>query len=242
MHEYPLPAGYELKRFNEIDSTNAEALRLSSGPEAGPVWVWADRQARGRGREGRMWVSEKGNLFATLLLRLTTDTRAPELSFVAALALYDVCKKFVPQAALSLKWPNDILLDGKKVGGILLERKNEALVIGCGLNVANCPSDTQFPATCLVEHGAKVELSDVFGCLALAMDIWLKRWRGEGFEVIRETWISKAYGLGQEITVRHRSFEKTGLFETLDEHGALVLAEADGEKSRILAGDVFFAP
>ncbi|MGI9483864.1 MAG: biotin--[acetyl-CoA-carboxylase] ligase [Hyphomicrobiales bacterium] len=235
-----LPAGYDLKRFGEIDSTNAEAFRLSAKGETGPLWIWADEQLKGRGRDGRAWVSEKGNLYATLMLPVGDGENASELSFVAALTLYDVCQAFFLSSTLSLKWPNDILLGGKKVAGILLERKGDCLAIGCGLNIAHYPLDTQFQATCLTEHGGRAHVGDAFTALAAAMDNWLKRWRAEGFKIIRKTWLSRAHGLGKEITVKQPSGDISGVFETLDDEGGLMLVGQDGKKSRILAGDVFF--
>ena len=146
-----------IRKYENLDSTNEEARRLAEAGEAGPLWIVACEQSAGRGRRGREWVSSRGNLFATLLLRpgRAADVCA-QLSFVAALATGDAVASFAPSARIALKWPNDVLLDGHKVAGILLESAGSAggcavewLAVGIGMNLANYPAGTDMPATSL---------------------------------------------------------------------------------------------
>jgi BirA family biotin operon repressor/biotin-[acetyl-CoA-carboxylase] ligase len=227
-----------------IDSTNAEALRRARAGERGPLWITAETQSAGRGRRGRNWISAAGNLHATLLLTDPSPTAlAPQLSFVAALALHDAVAQCAPQVgpALALKWPNDLLLGGAKLAGILIEGENEpafAVAIGIGVNCAHHP-DTIFPATNLVAAGVLVSPQALFAALAEAMDRRLAQWaRGEGFAAIRADWLRRAAGLGQAIQVRLPGREFSGLFEGLDEDGRLLLRQAD-VVIPVTAGEVF---
>src|ERR1700749_4832233 len=147
------PAGYGLKEFAEIDSTNEEARRLSASGECGPLWLCAARQSAGRGRQGRVWQGSEGNLFATLLIQpKRAKAEWAQLSFVAAIAVSDLAARFTP--AVTLKWPNDVLAEGKKLAGILLKTAGDALAIGVGVNLAAYPKDTEFPAVSLAALGA----------------------------------------------------------------------------------------
>ena len=239
-----LPKGYALKQYGDIDSTNAEALRLAEKGERGPFWVWAETQSAGRGRDGRAWVSEAGNLYASLLLPSTDAARAPELSFVAALALYDTSAQCLGASAasqLAIKWPNDLLLDGKKIVGILLEQHSGGeIAIGCGLNLAHMPENTRMPATSLAAFNVHITPARGLELLATSLDAWLKVWRAQGFAPVRAAWLARAAGLGQLITVRLPNGDQHGTFDALDTDGPLILKKDNGETSRILAGDVFF--
>ena len=141
-------AGVRLIERDTVGSTNTEALALAQAGERGPLWITARRQNAGRGRRGRVWVSEPGNLYASLLLSdPSPPDRAAELSFVAALAVHDAVTSLIARAParLSLKWPNDLLFDGKKFAGILIEGEGPAVVIGVGVNCAHHPKDTDVP-------------------------------------------------------------------------------------------------
>src|SRR6185312_2770364 len=226
-------------------STNAEALTLARAGERGPLWITAARQTQGRGRRGNAWVSLAGNLHASLLLTaLCAPDKAPQLSFGAGLALHDAVAACAPQVApmLALKWPNDLLLAGAKVAGILLEGESDpafAVVIGMGVNCAAHPEGTPYPATDLAAAGAKVAPSALFEGLASAIERRLAQWSdGAGFAAIRADWLTRAAGLGQEISVRLPEREFTGHFEGLDEAGRLLVMQADGV-SAVTAGEVF---
>ncbi len=238
-----LPEGYALARFGDIDSTNLEAVRQAEHGESGPIWIWAERQLAGRGRMGRSWISERGNLYATLLLPLNAGERASDLSFVTVLSVCDAAKACLPEKAhakLKLKWPNDLLLGGEKTAGILLEQAGSSSVaIGCGLNLGNVPSSgARRPATGLTLHGADVSASAALAHLALAMDHWLRVWRSSGFALIRQAWLERATGQGQDITVSQGGENLRGTFKTLDDVGALILELPDGREQKIFAADI----
>jgi BirA family transcriptional regulator, biotin operon repressor / biotin---[acetyl-CoA-carboxylase] ligase len=239
-------AGVRLRTYDEIDSTNAEALRLLRQGEPGPLWITAERQSAGRGRRGRKWISVSGNLHASLLL---TDPGPvedwPQLSFVAALAVHDAVVEVAPaiRPMLELKWPNDVLLSGAKFAGILIEgegREEEgAVVIGIGINCAAHPAGAAFPATDLTAGGASVSAAAVFAALSVKMPGRIAQWnRGNGFATIRADWLARAAGIGENIRLGLSDRELAGRFEGLDDSGALVLVAPDGGKVVVAAGDV----
>lgn len=235
------PPAYGLERFAEIDSTNAEAVRRGQAGEKGPVWLAAARQTAGRGRRGRAWETLSGNLAATLLIAPDRPLGEwPQLSFVAAIAAVDMVAHFAPRAAIAVKWPNDILAEGRKVAGILLERAGEALAIGIGVNLAHFPAETEFPATSLAALGATVPgADDALGLLAVHFAKWYDRWMKQGFPPLREAWLARAAGLGARIRARLPEEELMGVFEGIDEAGALLL-NLRGRIRAISAGEVFF--
>ena len=241
-----MPEGYALARYGEIDSTNLEAARRAKTGEQGPLWIWADLQTAGRGRLGRSWVSEPGNLYASLLISLISGERAPDLSFIAALAVHGAAEACLPAESapkLKLKWPNDLLLNGEKSAGILIEQAGSGCVtIGCGLNLGNVPTEgLRRPATGLALHGATAHAQHAFEKLAVSMDGWLKVWRRDGFPPIRAAWLERAAGVGEIITASLETSTIEGRFSGLDENGALLLEQADGEVTRILAADIELA-
>jgi BirA family transcriptional regulator, biotin operon repressor / biotin---[acetyl-CoA-carboxylase] ligase len=238
------PGGYGLKRYGEIDSTNEEARRLAAAGEAGPLWLMAARQTAGRGRRGRSWETASGNLAATLLLgpdRVQGDWA--QLSFVAAIAAADMAASLAgSEARIALKWPNDVLADGKKLAGILLETvSGSALAIGIGVNLAHHPDGTEFPATSFRGLGVDVpSADDALAALAGEFAKWYEVWRVRGFLPIREAWLARAAGLGTRIRARLAAEERSGMFEGIDETGALLLNEGFGRSSVLPAADIFF--
>jgi BirA family transcriptional regulator, biotin operon repressor / biotin---[acetyl-CoA-carboxylase] ligase len=241
------PSGYGLKEFAVLDSTNEEARRLASAGETGPLWIRADHQTAGRGRRGRSWESPSGNLMATLLL--SPGKAAPDcaqLSFAAALAVSDALARFTT-AEVKLKWPNDVLANGAKIAGILLESASHGtahpawLAIGIGVNLKRYPTDTEYPATSLAALGAEVpDASGALLELAATLAKWYEVWRADGFAPIRDAWLARARGLGQRIRARLQNEETTGVFEGIDANGALILREAKDRVRTIAAGEVFF--
>jgi BirA family biotin operon repressor/biotin-[acetyl-CoA-carboxylase] ligase len=236
-------AGARLITHDMIGSTNAEALRLARAGEHGPLWIVARSQTAGRGRRGRTWVSEPGNLYASLLL---TDpapaARLPELSFVGALALHDAIGGRIPGLAsrVVLKWPNDLLIDRNKFAGILVEGEGAAVAIGIGVNCVHHPAGTEFPATDLATAGVRTTPESLFGPLSAAMVARLAQWdHGAGFAAVRADWLARATGLGRPVRVKSADGEIAGLFETIDEQGRLVLRRTDGTMQVVTAGDVF---
>jgi BirA family transcriptional regulator, biotin operon repressor / biotin---[acetyl-CoA-carboxylase] ligase len=220
-------------RYDSIDSTNLEASRLIGAGERGPAWIVAKEQTAGKGRLGRNWVSKPGNLYSTLLWPTEAEPVAiSQLSFVAALAVHDTASKFTNPVAISLKWPNDCLLDGAKFCGILAEVLAPGLVaIGIGINIAHVPQDLPYVAARL--EGTNVE--SVFKQLALSLSHWLEIWdEGRGFEAIRLAWETRCQHIGKMVMVDGQP----GTFIGLAPHGAMVLRAANGETKHVYAGDV----
>jgi BirA family biotin operon repressor/biotin-[acetyl-CoA-carboxylase] ligase len=241
-------AGVRLIARATVGSTNAEALALARAGERGPLWIVATQQSAGRGRRGRQWISEPGNLYATLLLSdVASPSDVAQLSFVSALAIHDTLAALSPELRprLSLKWPNDVLCDGNKICGILLEGESAAtggvtVAVGIGVNCAHHPRDMAFPAANLTELGFAASPDNVFQSLSGAMVRRLDQWqRGVGFAAIRADWLTRAAGIGQAIRVRLHDRDMIGIFEALDERGHLVVRRTDGTLETIAAGDVF---
>jgi len=237
-------AGVRLTACDTVGSTNAEALRCARAGKKGPLWITARMQTAGRGRRGRTWISEPGNLYATLLLTdPTPSARAAQLSFVAALAVHDAITQLAPALAprLALKWPNDVLCGGRKAAGILIEAEGSTpliVAIGIGVNCRHHPEGTEYPATDLATAGADVNAEQLFTALSGTMMGRLREWEA-GFASIRIEWLRRAAGLGGDLRVRLGSREVSGRFEALDESGRLMLRRPDGTLETIPAGEVF---
>lgn len=236
---------YHLLSYDEVDSTNEEAKRLARGGGAEGAVLWAKKQMGGRGRMGREWISEEGNLFVSILLKPDRKMAEwPQLSFVTSLAAHDAVLPMLETAPqLTLKWPNDILLKGKKVGGILLEmftddEKNQWLVVGVGINIENYPPHVMFPATCLKENGieivsAKIVLSRFLSCFMERYD----RWTDEGFSAMQKEWQKHAYKLGEHVTVNSGNGSVKGIFTGIDAAGHMLL-DQNGVTLPVIAGDM----
>lgn len=232
-------------RLKTVDSTNAEAMRRAQAGEHGPLWILADAQTAGRGRSGRSWSSEAGNLYASLLVTLAApQPKAYQLALVAGVAVYDAVRLALdpPPPGLLLKWPNDILIDGSKVGGILIESSATparlSAVIGIGLNVASCPTLPERTATCLTAHGYPQEPDALLREVGHAMDGWLDRWdEGRGFPLVREAWLMRAHPLGERLSITAGPERVAGIFRGLDPEGALLL-ETGGDIRPFTFGDV----
>ncbi|MDH3228345.1 MAG: biotin--[acetyl-CoA-carboxylase] ligase [Alphaproteobacteria bacterium] len=245
-----LTAGYRLIALESIDSTNAEAARLARDGAADGTVVWAKRQTAGRGRHGRNWESPEGNLYTSLLLRPeAAPAEAAQLTFVAALALGQTLDGVIPVGSnLAFKWPNDVLLDGRKVAGILLESSGSRngrldwLAVGCGLNIQHFPQDIAgYPATSLCAAGVvEPEIGNLLATFVDAFAVWRARWQGEGLGPVRDAWLARAARVGGEVTVRLPGNELRGIFMGLDAGGAMLLDLPDGSRRTVTAGDVFF--
>lgn len=243
--------GYRLVHLERVGSTNDEASALARSGDPGRIWVVADMQGEGRGRRGRSWESPPGNLYASLLLVRPCEPRfAPQLGFVAGVALHDAVAAgsgLDPQR-LRLKWPNDLLHDGAKLAGILVEgttvvreggMPDFAAVTGIGVNVASRPAGTPYPAAALEGIGCRCSTGDLFAALSDSMAEWLATWgQGAGFSAIRAAWLARAGGLGEPIVVRRTEGDRRGIFRDLDADGRLLLEE-QGRTVTIEAGDVF---
>jgi len=242
-----LPEGFHLRHYASVGSTNDAAKTLARAGAPDRTLVWADEQTAGRGRRGRFWLSPPGNLYLSLVLRPECPAaRAAQLGFVAALGLGAALTPLVgPALQLRYKWPNDLLANGRKLAGILLESETRAsdrvdfVVMGIGVNIAAAPGNVEFPATSLIAQGiAGVTPEEVLEGFTRHFADWARRWREEGFAPVRTAWLMSASGLGESIRVRLDSGTLVGRFRDLDADGALVLDAPEGSR-RIAAGDVF---
>lgn len=204
------------------------------------MWLRAERQFAGRGRQGRAWDSPAGNLYVSTLVRLRQrDPAASSLALVAAVALEEVVARLVPRGTM-LKWPNDLLVSGAKLSGILLERVDDNVVIGIGVNVAHHPDLTDRVATSLAAQGVAITPAELLALLADMFAAWLGIWRGQGLAPIVARWIERAHAAGTQLAARLADGATIeGTFETMASDGALVLRLADGSAHVIHAGDVF---
>lgn len=246
----PLIESYHLLSYDTIDSTNEEARRLAEGGGSHGAVIWAKRQTAGRGRMGREWVSPEGNLYVSVLLQPEKPIEeCAQLSFVASLAVAETLEGIVPeQTQIACKWPNDILLHGRKLAGILLESfvvpggdGKRWICIGVGINIDSFPEHVMYPATCLREAGvdlisAKIVLSRFIHHFVQRYDSWCEG----GFKSVQKAWLKRAYHLGQPIEVMVGDTLVEGLFDTVDAEGQLRVKQKDGTLCTLHAGDVFF--
>ena len=243
--ELILPTGYRLHSFDAIDSTNAEALRrIADGAPSGDV-IWARRQSGGRGRRGRLWHSPPGNLYVTIIVPTPSDRLVGQLAFVAANGAGEAVRGLLASPGLiQYKWPNDLMLDGRKLGGILIEAspkgQTQMVAIGLGLNVASKPSGLN--ATSLKEFGVAVTVREILQTICYSFDQWYQIWRRDGFSPVRERWLAAAHRLGDHIEVRFpNGTTQDGSFRGIDPSGALILEQSGGKTELIATGEVFFA-
>lgn len=229
-------AGFDLRIYDQVASTNDIAKSYGRNGQYN-IAVLAAQQTQGRGRSGNDWVSPKGNLYLSFVIPEKIALKdAGQLSFVTAVALFETLSNYT-HSALQQKWPNDLFLNGKKLSGILLESeavdgKTEWVVIGTGVNIAAAPEG----AAMLEQKVKPQELAEAF---LSDFKKWLEIWRRDGFAPVRAEWLKNARGLGQQITVRLPNETKTGIFDTIDDSGCLLLKQ-DNETIKIASGDVFF--
>lgn len=249
------PRGVDCLRLAEVDSTNAEAQRLARDGATGPVWVVAERQTMGRGRRGRPWTDHRGNFYATCLLTPPGGpTSAALRSFVAALALFDALVGVTGRPQLfALKWPNDVLLSGQKLAGILLEMCSATsgaaapLAVGIGVNLAGAPRADVLepgalsPISLAEATGLTISPEDFLDALAPAFARWEGQLISEGFAPVRRAWLSRAVRVGEEVVARLPGQEIHGVFRTIDETGAILLDTVSGPLA-LSAADIHFLP
>jgi len=256
-----LAAGYRLSAYEAVGSTSTEAMAWATLGDPGKLWVVAKEQTSGHGRRGRNWQTPAGNLAASLLLTQPGHgATSATLGFAAGLALEGAIRAVAPSVAvkvgldaasgggdrLTLKWPNDVLLNGAKIAGILLEAvtrpgAESVVVIGIGVNVLHAPKGVPYPVTSLVENGADISAETLFTALAEAWVDQETLWdEGRGFSVIRDHWLKRASGLGAPIAVKLGEDVFRGTFETIDDEGRLIVRAGDGSSRAISAGEVHF--
>src|SRR5262245_38202625 len=251
-----LMAGYRLATFDQIGSTNAEALERARAGERGPIWFVTTEQTAGRGRRFRPWIAPRGNLASSILEAMdVAPAAAATLGFAAGLALEQALRKLSVEAALrmaesgglnfSLKWPNDVLAGGKKLAGILLEAEavvggGLAVVVGIGTNVVGAPEGTPTPATSLRALGIEVSAEDLFAALSDGWSEFRGIWDdGRGFPEIRRLWLERAAGLGKAVSIKSGDTLIEGVFDTIDEQGCLIIRTSAGQRVPVTAGDVY---
>ncbi|MET3897097.1 BirA family biotin operon repressor/biotin-[acetyl-CoA-carboxylase] ligase [Devosia sp. UYZn731] len=258
-------AGYRLRGFDTVGSTNTQALEAAAAGDAGGIWFVSKHQTSGRGRRGRQWDSPIGNLAATLLIVPDSDpTLAATLGFVAGVSLNRALSAILPngvvklgidgadgvsdgkRARIALKWPNDVLADGAKLAGILLEAQKlpdgrHAIAIGFGVNAVAAPQGLPYPATSLVELGTTRSAEDIFEALSDAWVDTFSLWRdGSGIADVLTQWRGAAAGIGAPVAVNQNGATVRGIFETIDDAGRLIVRADDDSRIAITAGDVHF--
>jgi BirA family biotin operon repressor/biotin-[acetyl-CoA-carboxylase] ligase len=249
-------ASYKLAAFDQIGSTNAEAMSRARDGERGPIWFVTSEQTAGRGRRHRPWIAPRGNLASSILeVTQVSPAVAATLGFAAGLALEAALRKVSVEAALrsdgsdllrfALKWPNDVLAGRQKLAGILLEaealQNGLAVVVGIGTNVIAAPEGTPTPATSLNALGIQIGAEELFKTLS---DAWVEFrgiWdNGRGFAEIRSLWLERAAGLGEGIAIQTGNTTIEGTFDTIDETGCLIVHTAEGKRVPVAAGEVYF--
>jgi BirA family biotin operon repressor/biotin-[acetyl-CoA-carboxylase] ligase len=241
-----LPPGYRLIAREAVGSTNDEARDLIAAGAAQGAVIWAESQTAGRGRYGRDWISPPGNLYCSIIMRPKVEqAHLSEISFVAALAVRDAILPALPRdAAVELKWPNDVLASGRKVAGILVEAERlpdearTALIVGVGINIVSAPREASYPATCISALARAPRVSRLLSSLVAALDRRVELWTRNGFAAIRQEWMNHAYGVGGQVT---SSTGISGTFTGLDDTGAIIIAMTDGEQRRLVSGSVRFS-
>ncbi len=252
-----ISAGYRLAAFDQIGSTNAEALGRARDGERGPIWFVTSEQTAGRGRRHRPWIAPRGNLASSVLEVIEVSPAvAATLGFAAGLALEAALQKLSIEASLrsagsddmkfSLKWPNDVLAGRQKLAGILLEAEavadnRLAVVVGIGTNVVAAPEGTPTPATSLAALGIHIGAEELFAVLSDAWAEFRGIWdNGRGFGEIRRLWLERAAGLGQPVAIHAGGAVVEGTFDTIDQTGCMIVRTSDGGRVPISAGDVYF--
>lgn len=238
--------GIRILRYGELGSTNEQAKTLIEAGVSERLVISSDHQTDARGRNGRQWQSLRGNLSCSIVVcPRVPPARLSDLSFVAAVAVQRCIKKLIPSQSVKIKWPNDILVEGAKISGILLEvahavgSKHPSVIVGIGVNIALAPDNLKYRAICLRDLDCEVS-DDAFFFNLIDQFLQLEnKWLLYGLGSILAEWLDHAFGLGEKILVRTGERELEGVFENLDERGALLLRGADGKVDKISAGDIF---
>ena len=245
-----LPDGYRLIVLDAIDSTNDEAKRRALDGAPNSTVIWARSQTAGRGRRARQWVSPPGNLYCSILVRpaKTSSAVVAQYSFIAALAAFDALEAVGAGCGLAVKWPNDLLLNQCKVAGILLEssligeRTVDWIVAGVGVNLTSHPEiEAPIAASDLAAEGCAVPAAgELLSALVAAFDRWQRCWVGQGFEPVRDAWLTRAMGRGKSVRVELEGEAIEGRFADLAPGGELIIELGDGSRRVIAAGDITF--
>ena len=232
---------FDVRHYERLESTSDEARRLAADGAPHGTVVHADEQTAGRGRLARRWFSPPGNLYISVVLYFDVPAaRAAELGFVTALAVADAVDALLPpHTRATLKWPNDVLVRGGKIAGILLEQSDGAIIAGIGLNVLNAPRGVSYPVATIVGSGGLATVDGARERLLAALASWIAVWQQDGFAPIRTNWLARAHPPGAALGVRRSDRFINGRFAGIDLDGALLLDTEDG-RQRIVTGDVQF--
>ena len=232
-------------RLGAVGSTNDEARRLIVENVADGTVVIATEQAAGRGRRGNTWSSPPGNLYLSAILRPAAPASVlGQLGFVAAVALAETLESFIgTDRSVAVKWPNDVLVEGRKIAGILLESETTGavarwVIVGVGVNVAHSPPVARVPATSLTALGVAVAPDALAERLIERLFAWRRAWEREGFAPVRAAWLARAAGLGAMVRVNLEGDSFEARFAALDDSGALVAELPGGARRLVAAGDV----
>jgi BirA family biotin operon repressor/biotin-[acetyl-CoA-carboxylase] ligase len=230
---------FDIRHYDSVGSTSDEAMRLAREGAAHGTVVHADEQTAGRGRLARRWLSPPGNLYASIILRLDApNSRSAEVGFVASLAVADAIEAMLPRGThASLKWPNDVLVRGGKISGILLEQADDALILGIGVNVLHAPDGMPYQVATIVGSFGIATVDGTLTRLLTVLSNWLDVWQRDGFAPIRAAWLSRAHPPGSPLRVTAGERVIEGRFADLAQDGTLILDTDDGPVS-IVAGDV----
>jgi BirA family biotin operon repressor/biotin-[acetyl-CoA-carboxylase] ligase len=230
---------FQVHHLDSIGSTNDEAWRLANAGAPHGTVVHADEQTSGRGRFTRRWFSPPGNLYLSIILRLDqAQARSTELGFVTALAVADAVDALLPRRVRAkLKWPNDVLVNGGKIAGILVEQANGVTVVGVGVNVLHAPHDAPYHVATLAGNGGLATVDGVRDRLLHALDAWLGIWQTQGFAPVRTAWLARTQPPGVALSVTLGTKKVEGTFAGLDIDGALLLETRDG-RQRIVSGEI----
>ena len=250
-------AGYRLMAFDQAGSTNTEAMAHARQGGSGSTWFVTTEQTAGRGRRQRAWVAPRGNLASSVLeIMNIAPAVAATMSFAFGLAHESALRRVSVEASLRnagsdqlnylLKWPNDVLVGGKKLCGLMVEAEGMsdgclAVVAGIGTNIIAAPEGTPTPAVSLAALGVHISAEELF---AAQSDAWVEFsgiWdNGRGFADIRKLWLERAYGVGGPVAIQTGTATLEGTFDTIDETGCLIVRTADGRRMPVTAGEVFF--
>ncbi|WP_341818639.1 biotin--[acetyl-CoA-carboxylase] ligase [Wolbachia endosymbiont (group B) of Ennomos erosarius] len=254
-----IPEGFHIHHYKEVSSTNKEALDLIGRGISNETIIIADKQTEGRGRTGKSWISPEGNFYVSLIIDLLHNhsgvipmldssvtrwndkenlSKLTELTFVTALAVRNTLLSFISDSNVQYKWPNDILIDGKKISGILLEKRSNSnwLIIGIGINVNHAPLPG---TTCISNYGESVSNTDLLKELIINFNKLRKQWLFDGFYAIRKMWLTRAFKMNEQISVKLADKLYEGIFADIDKSGKLVLQQKDGSLIYFDAGELF---
>ncbi len=228
--------------MEEVASTNDEIKKLSANLIGEKIVISAKSQTNGRGRRGRDWISLGGNLFFSLGIECELKDLGA-LVFISSLSLWQTIQDLNPLLDVKLKWPNDVLVNDKKVSGMLLEKgEGHYIIIGIGVNIKAAPLlvSTIYPTISLLDAGVDVERLDFLRSYLQNFDSCFNLWLNQGFDEIRRDWQAHVKGLNEEILIRTERGEKSGIFRGIDEQGSLILENSSGVVEKFYAGDVFY--